>query len=114
MKKHALLQIIRNGGATLNSDGTPAHYSRGYQVSRRDCYVLDVAHVGQILRAVNRLLRNSAPSDFIGIWVDGGRAYIDISERVDRLSDAIRIGMERGQKSIYDWCVNRCICLVEA
>ena len=111
MKKFELLEIIRNGGATLDGNGCPVHYARGYQVSRRDCYVLNVARVGRILRAVNRLLRNGKAGDFVGVWIDGGRAYIDISERVDRLSDAIRAGMERGQKSIYDWCCDRCISL---
>ena len=111
MKKFELLNIIRNGGATLDGDGRAVHYARGYQVSRRDCYVLDVSNVGAILRAVNRLLRYGKAGDFVGVWVDGGRAYIDISERVDRLSDAIRVGIERGQKSIYDWCCDRCITL---
>lgn len=111
MKKFELLEIIRNGGATLDGDGRPVHYTRGYQVSRRDCYVLDVARVGRILRAVNRLLRRAKAGDFVGVWIDGGRVYIDISERVDRLSDAMRIGIERRQKSIYDWCCNRCISL---
>lgn len=111
MKKFELLKIIRDGGATLNGDGLPVHFSRGYQVSRRDCYILDVAHVGKVLRAMRRLLRNIAPGDFVGVWIDGGRAYIDISERIERLSDAMRAGIERGQKSIYDWCLDRCIAL---
>lgn len=111
MKKFELLEIIRAGGATLDGDGRAVHYSRGYQVSRRDCYVLDVAHVGRVLRAVNGLLRRAKAGDFVGVWIDGGRAYIDISERVERLSDAIRAGIERGQKSIYDWCMDRCISL---
>ena len=111
MKRKELLEIIRAGGATLDGDGHPVHFSRGYQVSRRDCFILNVAHVGRVLRAVNWLLRNGAPGDFVGVWVDGGRAYIDISERVDRLSDAMRIGIERRQKSIYDWCMERCISL---
>lgn len=111
MKKNELLEILRDGGATLDGDGRPVHYSRGYQVSRRDCYALGVSNVDAILRAVNGLLRRSKAGDFVGVWVDGGRAYIDISERVDRLSDAMRIGIERRQRSIYDWCCNRCISL---
>ena len=95
MKKFDLENIIRDGGATLNGNGFPVHYSRGYQVSRRDCYVLNVENVGHILRAVNRLLKGCAAGDFVGLWIDSGRAYIDISERVDRLSDAIRVGIEK-------------------
>lgn len=111
MKKFQLLKILRDGGATLDGDGRPVHFSRGYQVSRRDCFIITVGHVGAILRAVNALLKGLTAGDFVGVWVDGGRVYIDISERVERLSDAMRIGIERAQKSIYDWCLDRCIAL---
>lgn len=53
MTRFEILNIIRAGGATLNSDGESVHYTRGYQVSRKDCYTLDVKHVARILRAVN-------------------------------------------------------------
>lgn len=106
-----ICKIIRAGGATLNGDGEAVHFSRGYQVSFRDCYTLNAANVSRVLRAVNRLLKRAEPGAFVGLWVDAGRVYIDISERVDRLSDAIRAGVERGQKSIYDWTMRRCISL---
>lgn len=111
MRKFELVKILHDGGATLNGDGSPVHYSRGYQVSRRDCFILSVDNVGAILRAVNALLKGLTAGDFVGVWIDGGRAYIDISERVERLSDAMRTGIARGQKSIYDWCLDRCIAL---
>lgn len=111
MKKFQLVKIMRAGGATLNGDGSPVHYLRGYQVSRRDCFIITVGNVGAILRAVNELLKSLSAGDFVGVWIDGGRAYIDISERVERLSDAMRTGIARGQKSIYDWCLDRCIAL---
>ena len=109
MTRFEILSILRAGGATLNKDGESVHYTRGYQVSRKDCYTLDVKHVARILRAVNRLLADIAPGEFVGVWVDDGKAYIEISERIDRLSDAMRAGIERKQHSIFDWCCNRCI-----
>ena len=34
---------------------------------------------------------------------DGGRVYVDISERIPRKRDALKIGRERAQISVFDW-----------
>jgi len=111
MKKIDIENIIKNGGATLNKSGESVHYSRGYQVSFRDCYTLNAENVGGILRAVNELLNTITAGEFVGLWVDSGLVYIDVSERIERLSAAIVAGIERKQKSIFDWCLSRCIGL---
>lgn len=111
MKIFALEQIIKNGGATLNKSGARVNFSRGYQVSRRDCYTLNAENVNDILAAVNSLLDEIGAGEFVGLWVDSGLIYIDVSERVERLSAAIVAGIERKQKSIFDWCLSRCISL---
>lgn len=109
MKLSELKKIIENGGATLNSDGESVNFDWGYQVSKKDCYILTVKNVNKILRAVNSLLSSIKSGEFVELWVDGSKAYIDISERIPRLYDAMRLGIERKQKSIFDWCLSRCI-----
>lgn len=52
-----VLQIIKNGGATINKDGDAVNFGNGYQVSIKDCYIIEVKKVRAILRAVNELLR---------------------------------------------------------
>ena len=111
MKLSELQKIIENGGATLNSNGASVQFNRGYQVSKKDCYTLNIKNIKKILHAVNSLLNTVKPSEFVGLWVDSGLVYIDISERVERLSVAIVAGIERKQKSIFDWCLSRCIGL---
>lgn len=111
MKLFDIQNIIKNGGATLNSNGESVHFMRGYQVSKHDCYTLEIRNANKILRAVNGLLDTIAPGEFVGLWVDNGLIYIDVSERVERLSAAISLGIERKQKSIFDWCLSRCIGL---
>ncbi len=111
MKRSDIEKIIENGGATLNKSGESVHYTRGYQVSCRDCYALDARNVNKILHAVNSLLKTVSPSEFVGLWVDNGLIYIDVSERIERLSAAMVAGIARGQKSIFDWCLSRCIGL---
>ena len=111
MKIFELEQIIKNGGATLEKSGACVDFLRGYQVSKRDVYTLNAENVNDILRAVNKLLCTIKAGEFVGLWVDNGLIYIDISERVERLSMAISLGIERKQKSIFDWCLSRCISL---
>ena len=106
-----LQEIIKDGGATLNKNGASVNFNRGYQVSKKDCYTLNVGNVKKVLRAVNSLLSSIKSGEFVGLWVDSGLIYIDISERVERLSAAIMAGIERKQKSIFDWCLSRCISL---
>lgn len=40
---------------------------------------------------------------------DGGRAYVDISERIARKRDALKLGRALGQISIFDWNSKSCI-----
>lgn len=111
MNRITLLNLINEGGATLNAGGAAVSFARGYQVSKKDCFILEVGAVNKILRAVNKLLRGLQSGEFVGLWVENGLIYIDISERIERLSAAMVAGIERGQKSIFDWCMGRCIGL---
>lgn len=109
MKRFDIIQIIQNGGATLGADGKAVDFRRGYQVSKKDCYILDARHVNKILRAVNEILNGLQPGEYCGIWIDGGRAYVDISERIARKRDALKLGRALGQISIFDWRAKDCI-----
>lgn len=104
-----LQKIIENGGATLNSDGKQVEFARGYQVSKKDVYMLTVKNATAITRAINRLLKTVDASECVGVWVDAGKVYIDISENINKLSDAMNAGIQRKQFSIYDWTMRRCI-----
>lgn len=111
IKRNELQEFIKNGGATLAKNGGAVAFKTGYQVSKKDYFVIDAHDVNKVLKAVNGLLECCEASEFVGLWVDSGMVYIDLSERVERLSDAIRCGVERFQKSIFDWCCGRCISL---
>lgn len=95
----------------MNNSEKVKEQSPLYQVSKRDCYTLNIENIGEILAAVNGLLSEIGAGEFVGLWVDSGLIYIDISERVERLSAAIVAGIERKQKSIFDWGLSRCISL---
>lgn len=103
MKRIDLLKILKDGGATLDESGRTVDFARGYQVSKRDCFTLSVRHTNKILRAVRSVLASLTAGEYCGIWVDGGRVYVDISERIPRKRDALKIGRERAQISVFDW-----------
>ena len=105
MKKSTVKKIIAEGGATLKKSGAAVSFKRGYQVSARDCFTLDAANVEKITAAINSLLSEIGKNQFVGVWIDGGRAYIDISERIANRRDALRIGRERGQISVLSWAM---------
>lgn len=109
MNKIDLVKIIQNGGATLNESGRAVSFRRGYQVSKKDCYILNTRHTNKILRAVNSLLNGLKLGEFCGLWVDGGRVYVDISERIPNRRAALKLGRERAQISIFDWSAAACI-----
>ena len=109
LAKIEIEKIIKNGGATLNKSGAAVSFKRGYQVSARDCYTIDAENVERIAAAVSGLLQEIGRGQFVGVWIDGGRAYIDISERIPNRANALKIGKERAQISIYSWA--RACCL---
>jgi hypothetical protein len=102
-------EIIKNGGATLNADGVAVNFSRGYQVSRRDCYRIATEKANEIAAAVNELLNSISAGEFVGLWSDGGFVYIDISENIKSKKKALKIGRARRQLSIYEWKTGACL-----
>lgn len=109
--KNEIKNIIDAGGATLDAGGHSVTFRRGYQVSRRDCYTLNAENVNEIAGAVRDVLKRLKTGDFCGVWVDGGKCYIDISERIKNRKKAENVGRARRQISIYDWQAGECIFL---
>lgn len=108
--KKALKNYLKNGGATLQANGKTAHFSRGYQVAGiAPVAVVPVADINAAFEAVKNCLNGCKAGELVGLWVDGGAVYIEKSEHVERLSEAMKKGIERGEKSIYDWMMDRCI-----
>ncbi|MBQ8319519.1 MAG: hypothetical protein IJX81_01405 [Clostridia bacterium] len=101
--KNDLKKFLTNGGATLNERAEAVNFANGFQVSKKDFYILPVSNVGAILAAVNALLNTAKKGEFVGLWCDDGKCYIDISERVKNEKKALRLGTARKQKSIFDW-----------
>ena len=109
MLKSELKKLLENGGATLNKNGEGVNFKNDYQVSKKDCYILPVRFINKILTAVNDLLNDIKTGDFVGLWVDNKKLYIDISERIKSLKKALRVGKARKQISVFCWSSGDCV-----
>lgn len=114
MKKITLAtikSIIRNGGATIRKDGVRVSMHTGYQVSKRDLYIIPVEEMtAAILRDALPLLTKR--SDYLGVWIDEGKAYIDISCRIATKKQAMQAGRDLQQLSILRWKDCECLTVV--
>ena len=113
MKKQTLFNIIKKGGATLNYKGRQVSYATGYQVSLKDLYIIDLKNIDKILEAINSELAKIKKNACLGLWVDEGKMYIDLSARVELFPLAYRLGVKNSQLSIFDWSTKKCIFLAE-
>ena len=102
--------IIKNGGATITREGVRVALRSGYQVSKQDLYILPVADFCKyhITTALSLLSRRG---EYVGVWIDNGLAYIDISCRVSTKYEAMTLGKSLNQLSILRWRDGECIAV---
>lgn len=111
MDKRQLKRILQNGGATLNNDGEAVTFSDGFQVSKKDCYIIPVERVNLICKKINALLTAVDRGEYVGLWANGGKLYIDVSVRIRKQEKAERIGRSLKQLAIFNWATGECITL---
>ena len=100
--------IKRNGGATINKYGERVSMKSGYQVSKRDLHIIPVDELDKlIIKEAMKLLEGRG--EYLGVWIDNGNAYIDISVRIATKKEAMTRGRELNQLSVLRW--SDCECL---
>lgn len=102
-----LKAIKDNKGMTLNTNGDTVKFRTGFQVSKCDLAIIPVYKLRkyQIIEALNYINEK----DNLGIWIDGGKAYIDISERISNYKHAMKVGKDRKQISVWAWAKNEAV-----
>lgn len=102
-----LKEIKANKGATLNANGEAVTYKTGFQVSNKDLFVCRINQLR--MRDIKAILADMPSTANLGIWIDGGRAYVDISERIANRAHALKVGRERKQLSVWAWAKNEAV-----
>jgi hypothetical protein len=102
--------IVEKGGATLDAKTfDDAKVSNGYMVGIKGD-VIDVNGAFYDIKAITSsymLSHIASEKDYIGYWVNDNNLYIDLSQNVLDLDDAITLGKANNQKAIWD-VVNNC------
>lgn len=86
-------KLNNNDGITLKS-GKVIEYKTGWQVA---IYGVEVKTAREAIEAVKVYGGNC------GVWFADGIYYVDKSFRVDTKKEALRIGREHNQISIFGW-----------
>lgn len=114
MIKRSDLKKYLQAGATLDRNGESVNFKNGYQVGGvAEVFKINENNLNKILKAVKKLLKDCPASAFVGIWVNDGAVYVEYSEHVAKLSDAMKKGIDRGEISIFDWMFKREIVTTE-
>ena len=108
--KATIKSIIRNGGATIKYNGERVAMKSGYQVSKRDLLIISVAEFTKhiLLQAMREL---NGRREYLGVWVDDGKVYIDISHRIATKREAMERGRELNQLTILRWNDMECLAV---
>lgn len=108
--KATIKSIIRNGGATIKCNGERVSMKSGYQVSKRDLLIISVTEFTKhiLLQAIHEL---NGRSEYLGVWVDEGKVYIDISHRIATKREAMERGRELNQLTILRWADMECLAV---
>ena len=105
MDNNKIMEIIKNGGATLDKKLENANNNRGYMVSIYGQETkLDIQNVEEIKKAIlqkQKIVKNYN-NLFIGLWIDENDIYIDISINIIDKTEALEFGKKNKQLAIYD------------
>lgn len=106
-----LEQTIENGGGSFNLNGTAVKFSRGYAVSLEGLEKKVNLHsefFPDVCVIVERYMQANAdaiakPRHFLGLWIEDGTLYMDVSELVINETMARNIARERKQLAYFDF-----------
>ena len=114
MKLEEIERIIENGGATLTSELKQAELKRGFMVSLEGAESQvkgnDYQAIIKAIEEKQELIKDSN-NLFIGLWLDGGIMYIDISINIEDRAEALEFAKKNKQLAIYDLTNNDSIYL---
>lgn len=104
-------KVLKNGGITLTKDLKESEEKEGYFISilgyEKIIKIEDIKEWIDIYK--NKLLNN----EYIGLWIDKGLLYIDITIHLKSKVRAIEKGIKNKQFAIYDIKNNKSIDLLK-
>ena len=98
---------IENGGASYSIVSGDYNPNKGYMVSYVGCETItSVLTLDILVKYIKHYIDYLSTSDvYVGIWLNDGNWYLDISENVSDKDEAIKVARLRKQIAIWD-CEN--------
>ena len=102
-KKIDINEIIKNGGVTLTKEAKEFDANAGYMASLAG-FEFKSSDIKEVeIKIYEYLKKIQDRSDaFVGIWVDSGFTYVDISLHIVDYLEAVEFARENNQLAIFD------------
>jgi hypothetical protein len=101
-----LSEALKNNGGSYNITTGESNPTDGYMVSLpNNELVIDANDLCATILSeyiINNADELSEDNAFVGLWIDNGKAYLDVSVKYDDLETACYVGIINDQKAIYD------------
>jgi hypothetical protein len=101
-----LSEVLKNNGGSYNITTGESNPTDGYMVSLPNNELIINAYdlcatvlKEYIIDNADKLSENDV---FVGLWIDNGKAYLDVSVKINDIETACYTGIIYNQKAIYD------------
>jgi hypothetical protein len=101
-----LSEVLKNNGGSYNITTGESNPTDGYMVSLPNCEEIfnadDLCATVLSEYIIDNADELSSEHSFVGLWIDNGMVYLDVSVKYDDLETACYVGIINDQKAIYD------------
>ena len=101
-----LSEVLKNNGGSYNITTGESNPTGGYMVSLpNNELVIDADDLCATVLSeyiINNAEELSSENSFVGLWIDNGKAYLDVSVKYNDIETACYVGILSDQKAIYD------------
>lgn len=116
MIQELIKKAIFNGGATVDANLQPITKKAGFMVSILGYEkTFSPENVEEIEKTISQYqtITEKRKNLYIGLWLDNGLLYVDLSKHINKKQNAIKFGINNMQLSVYDIAENNYIRLTK-
>ena len=101
-----LSEVLKNNGGSYNITTGESNPTDGYMVSLpNNELVIDADDLCATILSeyiMTNIEELCSDKSFVGLWIDNGKAYLDVSVKYNDIEAACYVGILNDQKAIYD------------
>ena len=101
-----LSEVLKNNGGSYNITTGESNPTDGYMVSLpNNELVIDANDLCATILSeyiMTNIEELCSDKSFVGLWIDNGKAYLDVSVKYNDIETACYVGILSDQKAIYD------------